>query len=213
MIEQTQANRDFRPDYAALELNHNDDWGTVRENYRRLVHRWHPDRYAQKPRERAHAQQQFINLTIAYTQLRNFHRDHGHLPFQPAPTQSRRNDEQSASDRQHAGDRRSKSRQRRPGHIADDSDLLARKPANRDRDSSDSSARSRDRGRLAWMMAGGAVIVMTIATFVILDRQASLAVLERGREAVRQAPESDFMPTPGEIRRNEAKGAFIQPTQ
>jgi len=50
----------FQHNYQLLELKSDSDWAMAKKNYRRLVHACHPDRFAQKPRERMHAQQQFI---------------------------------------------------------------------------------------------------------------------------------------------------------
>ena len=77
---------DFRQDYEALELDDRADWTTARASYRRQVNLWHPDRYAQRPRERVHAQQRFIQLTCAFDSLRNFHRANHRLPFEPIRT-------------------------------------------------------------------------------------------------------------------------------
>jgi len=50
----------FERDYQMLELDRDAGWRDARESYRRLVNRWHPDRFAARPRERHHAQSRFI---------------------------------------------------------------------------------------------------------------------------------------------------------
>ena len=210
MNEDNSGTRDFKPDYAVLELQNNANWKSVRTNYRRLVHMWHPDRYAQRPRERAHAQQQFISLTKAYTHLRHFHRRHGRLPFE------------------HTGNRSiietmdTRTPNRQTTHVNDSantSDLHSQVPdiepgvLGRDQSARKSLIEPRTRKRIIWTLASGAIIFATVSTFVMLDRKANQAIMERGREVVREAPASEFMPSAAEIRRSEAKGAFVQPTK
>jgi len=72
----------FEHDYQILELDRDATWHDVRESYRRLVNRWHPDRYASRPREKQHAQTRFIEVTKAYNNLRAFYRKHQRLPLQ-----------------------------------------------------------------------------------------------------------------------------------
>lgn len=191
----------FTQHYRLLELNDRDDWETARVHYRRLVNLWHPDRFAQRPREKAHAQQQFINLTKSYNALRNFYRKNHRLPFQSA----------------HAASKKVKTRQppepqtHRPAHdeTTMDDNLLAREPSRR-------GSWSRKPGllrKLAWLAAGGTVMAGTIMFFLVLDRNANRAIAEQGREIVKDAPKSEFMPTAVEIRRSKTRGAFIKPTQ
>lgn len=67
--------------------------------------------------------------------------------------------------------------------------------------------------RRLWMLSAAALLLVTVSVFFVLDRTAQQKILERGRATVRAAPPSDFMPTPAQIRRSEAKGAFVRPTQ
>jgi len=72
----------FQHNYQLLELKPGSDWAMAKNNYRRLVHACHPDRFAQQPRERIHAQQQFIELTKAFNSLRTFYRENNRMPFE-----------------------------------------------------------------------------------------------------------------------------------
>lgn len=213
MNEETSETRDFRPDYAVLELTESADWNSVRENYRRLVHLWHPDRYAQRPRERAHAQQQFITLTKSYTFLRNFHREHGRLPFEPAGNRPTHEHMTTLSrNRKHQQGSHGRTKTSTDGGSttegAVEPGVLGRGEAARA-----SKRVPLRKSRMVWALAGCAVLLATVSIFLMLDRQANQAVIERGREALRDAPSSDFMPSAAEIRRSEAKGAFVQPTK
>ena len=193
---------DFAPHYRLLALNDNADWTSVRVNYRRLVHKWHPDKFAQKPRERIHAQQHFIKLTKSYNELRNFYRKHQRLPFQPANTvnaQDRASSCNSAqTDKQVHDD---------TATMAMDSGLLKREPSKRGRTNSPSG----NVKKVVWLMTGACIMVGTIMFFLILDRNANRAVAEKGREIVKEAPQSDFLPSAAEIRRSQSRGAFVDP--
>jgi len=72
----------FERDYQMLELDRDASWADARHNYKRLVNRWHPDRFAARPREKQHAQGRFIEVTKSYNNLRTFHRQHSRLPLQ-----------------------------------------------------------------------------------------------------------------------------------
>jgi len=71
----------YQFEYDLLNLQPGDGWDKARANYRQLVNQCHPDRFAQRPRERAHAQQEFIELTKAFNTLRNFQRENNRMPF------------------------------------------------------------------------------------------------------------------------------------
>jgi len=72
----------FERDYQMLELDRDASWADARVSYKRLVNRWHPDRFNSRPREKQHAQERFIEVTKSYNNLRTFHRDHSRLPLQ-----------------------------------------------------------------------------------------------------------------------------------
>ncbi len=219
MNEHKFGTRDFKPDYALLELDHRADWNTVRSKYRHLVHLWHPDRFAQRPRERVHAQQQFIALTKSFTHLKAFHRQHGRLPFE------------SINARTPDGIMATSNFIRKPGtknsddHTGqhDNSDMSIADTAIDDiksgilgREAGTSTAamtKSGSAARVIWVLVGCAIMLGTLSIFFILDRKAHQEVVERGREVVRDAPASEFMPSAAEIRRSEAKGVFVQPTK
>lgn len=209
MNEEKSGTRDFRPDYAMLELDDRANWSAVRDSYRHLVHVWHPDRFAQRPRELTHAQQQFISLTKSYTRLRNFYRRYGHMPFEPSGNRASTDDRET-----HTRETASLSEADTDSHDNSgvegpvEPGVLGRSVKGRAL-----VAKPRSRTRLIWTLASGVVLVATVSIFFILDQKANQAIIERAREAVREAPPSEFMPSAAEIRRGEAKGAFIQPTQ
>jgi len=58
------------------------NWAEARRSYRHLVQQWHPDRFSDRPREKQLAQNRFVEITSAYNNLREFHREHSQLPLQ-----------------------------------------------------------------------------------------------------------------------------------
>ncbi len=215
MNEHKSGRRDFKADYALLELNHRADWKTVRAKYRHLVHLWHPDRFAQRPRERVHAQTQFIALTQSYTRLKAFQRQHGRLPFEPIKARTHDGIRATSTPGKKTSDDRTGQHDRSDVNITDttiddiEPGILGRKSGT----GTASMSKSRSSTRVIWILLGCFAILATLSVFFFLDRKANLEIMERGREAVRDAPASDFMPSASEIRKSEAKGAFVQPTK
>ena len=65
--------------YDILSLANDAKWEDANLSYRRLVQRWHPDRY--KGLEQADAEQRFIQITKAYNKLKVYHQENKALPF------------------------------------------------------------------------------------------------------------------------------------
>lgn len=191
----------FKRDYQALELDDSADWETARNKYRHLVHHWHPDRYTQRPREKAHAQQQFILLTKSYNSLRNFYRTNQRLPFE-----------------EHKESIRSRSESAFPGEEEIDqaqepSSGLHKGVLNRDPKSRPKRQLFANLSSKFWIFAALTMMIATVAASMVLDLNANKANIEKGREVLRHAPASDFMPSPAEIRKSQTRGAFVQPTR
>lgn len=200
MNEQTNSPTDFEVDYGVLKLKENADWVTTRGNYRRLVHKWHPDRYTQRPLELENAQKQFIALTKSYNRLKEFNALHNRLPFE----------------------------QTKPADLKPDINIsvdpvAGPKKSNVDPNNLDLGTLSRDENKvderlvkkspltkILWFTVGILVVVSTIILFFILDQKANQKNIARGLQVLKEAPESEFTPTPSEIRRSESKGAFIR---
>lgn len=202
---------DFRPDYQRLNLDDRASWDQARASYRRLVHLWHPDKYAQRPRERKHAQQQFIELTKSYDQLKAFQRENGRMPFEPVrprPARQHRPEPAPPSPREHS--EQAPPRPARQTGQSKPSPDLDGGILGRDADATEYHPPKSSRKGI-WTLAGIAVLIATITVFVVLDYRANQKVLEQGKEALRQATPSEFVRTPAEIRRSEARGAFVQP--
>jgi len=76
---------DYSDCYATLEATPDTKWETLRANYRRLIGRWHPDRFSDDPTLRGVAEERSKQITFAYQTLDKYRRDHGLLPpIEPA---------------------------------------------------------------------------------------------------------------------------------
>lgn len=200
MNEQTNSPTSFEADYRLLRLKENADWTTTRTHYRKLVHKWHPDKYSDRPLELDNAQNKFIALTKSYNNLKEFYSRHSRLPFEPTKTDNVRPDATLNVAPQSA----SKKSDIDPNNL--DWGTLSR-------DESKIDARLVKKSPVAkilWSLIAVAVVLGTIVLFFILDQKASQENMARGRQALKEAPESEFTPTPSEIRRSESKGTFIR---
>lgn len=199
MNEHIDGPEDFNADYENLRLENSADWKTARLHYRKLVHVWHPDKYSDRPRERTHAQKQFIALSKSYNHLKEFQKLHGRLPFENTRPEEERPDADLYGAPEAAGTR---------GEV--DPNNLDLETLSRDDEKIDDRVLKPSPARkIIWTMTACIVIFSTIVLFFILDQKANQQNLERGQQVLRDAPESEFTPTPSEIRRGESKGAFI----
>jgi hypothetical protein len=71
---------DYSNCYAILGVRPDTDWGTLRANYRRLIGRWHPDRFSGDTVRREMAEERSKQITLAYRALEKYRRDNGVLP-------------------------------------------------------------------------------------------------------------------------------------
>ena len=71
---------DYSDYYATLGATPDTDWETLRANYRRLIGRWHPDRFSGDAVSKGIAEERSKQITLAYQTLEKYRRDHGALP-------------------------------------------------------------------------------------------------------------------------------------
>lgn len=69
----------YKKSYSILGVFQDDDWETVRNAYKRLIRRWHPDRF-QDPDQRKIAEAKCKEINIAYQMLDEYYRQAGTLP-------------------------------------------------------------------------------------------------------------------------------------
>lgn len=104
---------DFKNCYETLGLTPDADWSMVQKTYRKLLIRWHPDRYQENNVTADHAKQHFISLSTSFNALRDFQREHKRLPLQSAA-----NPEYPAS-KAHTGNARSHPANKSPRQTAE----------------------------------------------------------------------------------------------
>ncbi len=184
---------DFQQDYKQLELEQQASFKTAHMSYRRLVNHWHPDRYAQRPRERQHAQQKFIELTKSFNNLRNFHRQNDRLPFEhieyaPVSTADTESPTRSSAEEELQSG-------------------LFRQKHNR---SSASIAHLPLRRGLLWVVPGALLLFATLGFFVVIDRAAKRDSIEQAKQVLRQTKASEFMPSAVEVKKQSSRGAFVE---
>lgn len=73
--------------YEILAIPDDADWSQASLAYRKLVQRWHPDRY--EGDDSKMAEERFVELTVAFNKLRDYHRNHQILPFVDADLENR----------------------------------------------------------------------------------------------------------------------------
>lgn len=195
----------FRDDYVTLGLDDNADWASAQIQYRRQVNRWHPDRFVQRPRERLHAEQRFIQLTKAFERIRAFYRINLRLPFEAINRDSSVKETRAGLGKSGDG----KAGARSPD---------IEKPQFRKRffdDSEEQHYRGQESSfpsgkRLLLWLVPGVMVAATGVVFVVLDRNAQRASLEEARRhLIEQAP-SEFQPSASEVNNRNRRGAFVE---
>jgi len=182
----------FQQDYQLLELNPVDDWDKATRNYRRLVHVWHPDRYAQRPRERIHAQQHFIELTKAFNNLRSFYRENHRLPFEAIKQSVADSPEPPAHQRVKPED----------VAVAESSILNKRKPSTQ-------SHKSSPLKPLLWIIPALATVAAGMAVFFVIDRNAKQNTIEEAKRVLRTVQPSEFMADSAKISEANSRAVIV----
>lgn len=85
--------RDFGECYATLGLPAGTEWEVLRAHYKRLIRRWHPDRFAAGSPQQRLAEEKSKQITAAYQTLERYRRDHGALPPAGGPSAPRHTQE------------------------------------------------------------------------------------------------------------------------
>jgi hypothetical protein len=73
--------QNFQHCYAVLGVFDDADRETVRTAYKRLIRRWHPDKF-QDPEQKDIAEQKTKDLNLAYQMLDEYYRENGRLPHE-----------------------------------------------------------------------------------------------------------------------------------
>jgi len=82
---------DYAAHYATLGVTSETDWKALRARYRRLVRKWHPDRFSNEADGKRLAEERTKEITTAYQALEQYRREFGVLPpMQRDPAPARR---------------------------------------------------------------------------------------------------------------------------
>lgn len=73
--------------YQLLDLEPGCNWAELQTAYRRLVQKWHPDRFMSHPDQHHLAAQRILEVNEAFEMLARHYSVYGHLPGEPVPTQ------------------------------------------------------------------------------------------------------------------------------
>jgi hypothetical protein len=76
----------YRAYYRTLGLEPGCTWPQLKAAYRRAVHAWHPDRFQDRPHDRAMAEEKIKEVNYAFHRLAKYYRQCGTLPCTPADT-------------------------------------------------------------------------------------------------------------------------------
>ncbi|MEE9334084.1 MAG: DnaJ domain-containing protein [Granulosicoccaceae bacterium] len=186
---------DFLHDYESLQLAKDASWNEAQTSYRKLVHRWHPDRYAQRPRELAHAQKQFIELTKCFNNLRNFYRKNDRLPFE-------RNRVSAAKPSV------PKKQQRVESVNGLEPDL---KILNNGKNKNNNSLFAKLKP-LVWTALAGVLIIGSLAVLFVMDKQTRQRNIEQARDVLKDTKPSEFLPKTDRIKKQNNRGAIMNNT-
>lgn len=72
--------------YRTLGLEPGCTWPQLKAAYRRAAHAWHPDRFQDRPHDRAMAEEKIKEVNYAFHRLAKYYRQCGILPCTPADT-------------------------------------------------------------------------------------------------------------------------------
>lgn len=183
---------EYKLEYELLELDPIDGWDKAKQNYRRLVNSCHPDRFARRPRERIHAQQQFIELTKAFNNLRSFYRENQRMPFERI--------RQSVADNPVPAE-----------HLRitpNDQVVLESGILNKRKPSPKTSNPSRLKP-LLWAIPALAALVVGFGIFLVIDRNAKLSTIEEAERVLRETTPSEFLTKSDEISQANRRAAVI----
>jgi len=83
-------NERYARSYSVLGLSPGSSWSEIRDAYKYLIKKWHPDHFQQDNKNRRTAEEKTMEITRAYKALADYHRKHGSTPpaTTPAPAKA-----------------------------------------------------------------------------------------------------------------------------
>lgn len=76
-----QKNYSYQDCYKVLNVRPECTWAELRSAYRKLIQKWHPDRFEDGSKEKIAAENKIKSLNIAYKHIQNYYRQKGKLPL------------------------------------------------------------------------------------------------------------------------------------
>lgn len=112
----------FQRCYELLGMQPGCTWDELQSSYRRLVQKWHPDRYEQHPEQQQIAALRMQEFNEAFSILSEFRRQYGYLPIQmPAETPPPRAETPTEPRPEPQTEHRPQNRVHKPAHDIPDS--------------------------------------------------------------------------------------------
>jgi len=156
------------------------------------VHAWHPDRFEQRPRERIHAQQQFIELTKAFNNLRTFYRENHRMPFEQIKHAIADDPVPPA-----------------PQRVSPDDDKMFETGILNKRKPSKTILNTGWLKPLMWILPTGAIIFAGMVAFVVIDRNAKMSTIEEARRVLQSAAPSEYMRDNDKISQANSRAVLL----
>lgn len=95
-------NYTYRDCYKILDADQNCSWKELRKSYKKLIHKWHPDRYDETSGRKALADEKIKSINIAYNQIQQYYRSNSALPSvtedDPSPEKNKPQKQQPAAE-------------------------------------------------------------------------------------------------------------------
>lgn len=79
--------------YALLGIRPGDSWQKLRDSYKSVVRKWHPDRFPQSNTKHGVAEEKTKEINRAYQELQDYFQQHGHMPLDEEPPATSQTDE------------------------------------------------------------------------------------------------------------------------
>lgn len=73
-------NQPFQECYKILNVTDKNNWNEVRKAYKKLIQKWHPDKFTENTQKREAADEKIKQINSAYNQLNTYYKQYGELP-------------------------------------------------------------------------------------------------------------------------------------
>ncbi|MFK5950594.1 MAG: J domain-containing protein, partial [Methylococcales bacterium] len=70
----------YKDCFQILDITPDCSWAELRKSYKKLIQKWHPDRFKDNSKEKAGADNKIKTINIAFKQISSYYRSNGSLP-------------------------------------------------------------------------------------------------------------------------------------